>query len=1051
MNQKILLFIVLMVACLISVVPAIAQDNPYHHIGDITKKDIPVNLDSEFARMSNTSDVKFTGAEYTHSLGRVSIKMKLLLEGVDKDITSSGNVRTSGVEQRIKYTIYKDLIKEEITLKTPKTVRYSYDLWLSDWVTKTIDTSKLQKNHNWRGLNKTEIESQLSEKEVIDYARNSTIDIQPDRWGNLVILVNNKDVVVMPRPFAIDATGKRFDLDYNLDKKNKIITITGNLSEARYPLTIDPTERVTNGDFETGDLSGWTFSASGDYAGDCYVWVWWGNNAPYDQDTYTCFFVVAGANTTSRISQTVNLIDPVTLFFQRHLYGWNDTKPNTTFSAKIANTTIYSHDCVDSPWTPVEENINGFTGPQELSFELSSIADNGIDDFYGLVMLDQISVGMNDFSRPTVDFIANSSAGPTPLVVQFTDLSAHSPTSWLWEFGDGGESTEQNPSHTYEAAGIYDVILTARNYFGYNFEHKVCYITVIDLPVTDFTANPFTGTAPLDIQFIDTSTGSPTSWSWDFGDGGTSTDQNPLYIYTAAGTYTVNLTATNAGGSNTITKVGYITVTEEQVSNQATDIAGRSITYADIDNAAAKQEAMGYNPTTYYLPTRDTVKSKLSNDQIFFFSGHGGSGSILPNENNNDLFWATNEPNGYDFNAASTAYDEMKLAVFLACHSGDTDSTAGNLVDIVTYKGASCAIGWNGNIVEEGATVWSDAFWDQIQNGETVLSAYNDGRVAAENLDLCQYLATTNPELYGYDCNLGSLYFMENDGQCSQPLPNGLSNQILKAKTTLNSKDMKSNSAPLSYEEKEQVGNAVLTFTKEPIDIFSSKNVYRYSYADLYKVNSGDTSFWVNHVNGRVQSMVIPEQGSKAQKKIINLNQGSKIAESYAKEKYPELWAKTDNKKIKQTIKKIDNRGSDQILEYSWQEILINPDVNTTYHSEILGLNTVSVTVSPYTGKVTHYHEWYIPYNLTLNLTPSLTDDEAISYAEAYFQEAGFEKIQSTQITSHGLSMAIDKNNNQHLTWSLEIDQNDANGFDKRGFAGIDAHNGQVIWHASIN
>jgi PKD repeat protein len=77
----------------------------------------------------------------------------------------------------------------------------------------------------------------------------------------------------------------------------------------------------------------------------------------------------------------------------------------------------------------------------------------------------------------------------------------------------------------------------------------------------NFTATPLSGPASLPVQFNDNSTGSPTSWSWDFGDGGTSIEQNATHTYTAAGTYDVSLTAANAGGSDTEEKVRYITVT----------------------------------------------------------------------------------------------------------------------------------------------------------------------------------------------------------------------------------------------------------------------------------------------------------------------------------------------------------------------------------------------------------------------------------------------------------------------------------------------------------
>jgi|GEM_PF-1445228 len=83
-------------------------------------------------------------------------------------------------------------------------------------------------------------------------------------------------------------------------------------------------------------------------------------------------------------------------------------------------------------------------------------------------------------------------------------------------------------------------------------------------PTANFTANVTSGEAPLAVAFTDASTGSPTSWAWDFENDGVidSTEQNPVHTYTVAGTYTVNLTVTNAGGSNSAVKTAYITVTE---------------------------------------------------------------------------------------------------------------------------------------------------------------------------------------------------------------------------------------------------------------------------------------------------------------------------------------------------------------------------------------------------------------------------------------------------------------------------------------------------------
>jgi uncharacterized protein (TIGR02145 family) len=81
----------------------------------------------------------------------------------------------------------------------------------------------------------------------------------------------------------------------------------------------------------------------------------------------------------------------------------------------------------------------------------------------------EINVVLNEASitiPPEADFLATPLTGVTPLEVSFTDLSLYEPTSWEWDFGDGGSSTNQNPSHIYDTAGVYTVSLTVSNEFG---------------------------------------------------------------------------------------------------------------------------------------------------------------------------------------------------------------------------------------------------------------------------------------------------------------------------------------------------------------------------------------------------------------------------------------------------------------------------------------------------------------------------------------------------------------------------------------------------------
>ena len=182
---------------------------------------------------------------------------------------------------------------------------------------------------------------------------------------------------------------------------------------------------------------------------------------------------------------------------------------------------------------------------------------------YGMVNVDA-AIGGGGPVAPVADFSGTPTSGDYPLAVAFSDQSTGSPTSWSWTFGDGGNSTLQNPTYTYTAAGTYTVALTTTNTDGSDTATKTNYITVTapPAPTAAFSGTPTSGSYPLDVAFTDQSTGSPTSWSWSFGDGGTSTLQNPVYTYNAVGSYDVSLTVSNANGNDTTTKLGYVTVTE---------------------------------------------------------------------------------------------------------------------------------------------------------------------------------------------------------------------------------------------------------------------------------------------------------------------------------------------------------------------------------------------------------------------------------------------------------------------------------------------------------
>jgi PKD repeat protein len=398
---------------------------------------------------------------------------------------------------------------------------------------------------------------------------------------------------------------------------------------------------------------------------------------------------------------------------------------------------------------------------------------------------------------PDADFTANITSGPLPLSVQFTDLSTENPTSWFWDFGDGTNSTEQNPVHVYLAEGTYTVSLTVTNAGGSDTKTEINYITVsaslcpcsepgltgryysttdftgpyvehtdgrirfadpdtryyspgyesdipnwprsiisksevfsvvyegylmIDTgddytfyltsddgsrlsidgtevidnnfegiqapteesatvylargyhpikvemidqqadyavfylewssplfsrdfvnstylcvedacspPVADFTSDVLSGEAPLTVRFTDQSTNSPSSWLWDFGDGETSTDQNPVHEYTSGGTYTVSLRATNTYGSGIEEKTDYITVTVTR-SNILLNThrpfyltSGSELEF----NVTGQYSRLYFRGSRVNLPIGTNVRIVLRNDQDGSIESSYGSISTL--------------------------------------------------------------------------------------------------------------------------------------------------------------------------------------------------------------------------------------------------------------------------------------------------------------------------------------------------------------------------------------------------------------------------------------
>ena len=248
----------------------------------------------------------------------------------------------------------------------------------------------------------------------------------------------------------------------------------------------------------------------------------------------------------------------------------------------------------DNGWTPVLGNWNGNgrgtgigvykDGVWYLDRDGNGKWETGTDtvNYFGGTTWTPV-VGNWISAAPSAGFSSTVGSGTAPLTVNFSDQSTNSPTSWKWEYKktDGSwtvfGSGARDPTNIF-ASGIYDIRLTVTNAAGSDTFTRTGYINVSAAPVAPvatFSSQVQSGTAPLTVNFSDQSTNTPTSWKWEykktdgswtvFGSGA----QNPTNIF-ASGIYDIRLMVTNAAGSDTFTRTGYINVSAAPVAPVAT-------------------------------------------------------------------------------------------------------------------------------------------------------------------------------------------------------------------------------------------------------------------------------------------------------------------------------------------------------------------------------------------------------------------------------------------------------------------------------------------------
>jgi tripartite motif-containing protein 71 len=195
----------------------------------------------------------------------------------------------------------------------------------------------------------------------------------------------------------------------------------------------------------------------------------------------------------------------------------------------------WTWDFGDGTSSSVKNPLHSYATSGSYSVTLTIVAGNCISSTTNLIYLDSLNVQ---------DCFADFWYFNLGYDVIFADASWSTGTiqSWLWNFGDGSNSSLQNPQHTYAYPGIYDVSLTIQ---ADSCTSTIIYSVFLDsLNVQNCVADFWYSNIGTDVTFSDYSSAvSPIqSWFWDFGDGSTSMVQNPLHSYSNPGVYDVSLT-----------------------------------------------------------------------------------------------------------------------------------------------------------------------------------------------------------------------------------------------------------------------------------------------------------------------------------------------------------------------------------------------------------------------------------------------------------------------------------------------------------------------------
>ncbi|MEZ4960018.1 MAG: choice-of-anchor B family protein [Saprospiraceae bacterium] len=328
---------------------------------------------------------------------------------------------------------------------------------------------------------------------------------------------------------ANDCGTSTFSQDVTITAFLPVASFSANVLEGCAPLTVEFSDQ------SIGEPDGWTWTFPG---GDPAISTDQNPVVTYGSPgIYNVTLVASNAlgNGETTLSGFITVSDAPTAGFTFTQMG-----AAVVFSNTSSNADGYEWDFNDGSSTGVfEENpVHIFPGVGSYHVTLTATNQCGTVSFVETVVIDAV--------QPAADFSFSGNTGCAPFTVAFSDQSLDVPTTWEWSFPGGtpSASSEQNPVVVYENPGTYSVGLTVSNAAGSSQITQTDLIVVDAAPIPGFTV----ATNGLTAVFTNTSSNG-ISYLWDFGNGASSTGENPSVEYDAPGTYPVVLTVTNNCGS----------------------------------------------------------------------------------------------------------------------------------------------------------------------------------------------------------------------------------------------------------------------------------------------------------------------------------------------------------------------------------------------------------------------------------------------------------------------------------------------------------------------